>query len=192
MIMTFVCCIAVVALGKKHKGQNVTNSITQRVELQTIRSPETTQRTNQRGPSRPLPNTTFNTIPQRQTQYPGHVTHSANYPVANHRQPPLYNESSNTIGSHEMPTVAPYPYMSPCPQQQSPPYQQQAGHHLVPQPSSMYSRQPSAPPQPYESHAFNTLEMNQGREPNTSAEPYNQIETLRTLPPPSYADLFEN
>ena len=180
MVMAFVCCIAV---RKKHKRQNVTSFNTQQVELQTIRSPETTQRTNQRGPSRPLPNTTFNTIPQRQTRYPGHVTHSANYPIANHRQPPLYNESSNTIGSHEMPTVAPYP------QQQLPPYQQQSGHHLVPQPPSMYS---SAPPQPYESHAFTTLEMNQGRERNTSAEPYNQIETLRTLPPPSYADLFEN
>ena len=96
IIVAFICYIAV---GKKRKRQNVRSSNTQRIELQTIRSPETSQRTNQTSSSRPLPNTTLNTITQRENQYNDYVTPSANQPVADRRPLPPYNESSNAIGS---------------------------------------------------------------------------------------------
>ena len=164
-------------LEKKGRIQNVRSCNTQQIELQTIRSNETTQRTTQTGPSRPLPNTTLNTIPQRQYQYPGYETESVHYPKANHRPPP-YNESCNTTGPHEAPPVVPYPYLAPYPQQPLAPYQQQASHHLTQQPPSSNSPQPSAPPYRYETHAFNTLEMNQGRQPNTSVA----LTSIATLP----------
>ena len=86
-------------MEKKRKRQNVRSSNTQQIELQTIRSSETSQRTNQTDSSRPLPNTTLNTIPQRENRFNDYVTPSANQPVANRRPPPPYNESSNAIGS---------------------------------------------------------------------------------------------
>ena len=226
IIVSIVCSITVVALVKKGRKQNSRINNTEPIELQTVRSPETMP---QRGPSRPLPNTTLNTIPQRQNQYPGYETESTHYPEANHRPPPPYNEISNTFGPHEAPAAVSYPYLGP--------YQQQAGHHLTQQPPSSDSPQPSAPPCPYEIHAFNTLEMNQGRQPNTSAAltsfatfpahnpivqasrqqgsntsnweaspdvqrtldnplhgrpDYDNVETLRMPPPPSYTDLFKN
>ena len=249
--MVVYCCIAVGAIRKKYKRQNSRSCNTQQVELLTIGSPETTQRTNQTTPpSVPLPNTTLNTIPQIENRYPDYATQSANNPVANHRPPPPYNESSNTIGLNEAPTVVPYLYKSPYPQQPPAPYHQQEGHHLVQQQPSLNSIQPLAPPRPYETNAFNTLEMTQGRQPITSAavtsfatfpahnpnteasrqqssnisnweaisdlgatfenpsceflgaahgesdnhnveEPYNEVKILRTLPPPSYANLFK-
>ena len=57
-----------------------------------------TQKTNQKDPPRPLPNTILNTIPQRQNQYPGYVMESAHYPETNCRHPPSYNECSYTFG----------------------------------------------------------------------------------------------
>ena len=147
IIVAFVCCITVVALGKKGKLQNVRSCNTQQVELQTIRSPEMTQRTNQADPPRQPPNNTIDID-----------------------QPPLpYNENSNTTGPHEAPAVVPCPYLAPYPQQPPVPYQQQAGHHLVQQPPSLNSSQPSVPPYPYQTQAFNTFETNQDRQPNTSA-----------------------
>ena len=101
IILAFICYV-VFTIVKKCKRENVRNYNTQQVESHAIRSPETSQRTNQRGSSRPLPNTTLNTIPQRQNWYPGYVTPSANYPVANRRPLPPFNESSNTIGLHEL------------------------------------------------------------------------------------------
>ena len=245
-----ICCIAVGVIVKKYKRQNVRIRNIQHLHLETIRSPETTQRTDQTASSTPLPNTTSNTIPQRENRYPGDEILSANNPVANHRPPPPYNESSNKIGLNEAPTVVPCLYMSPYPQQPPTPYQQEESHHLVQQQPSLNSTQPSAPPRPYETNVFNTLETNQGRQLNTSAtvtsfatlpahnpntqasrqqasnvsnweaisdlgatfenpaceflgvargetdnhnveEPYNEVKTLRTLPPPSYANLFK-
>ena len=177
--MAFVCCITVVAIGKKVKKQNGRSHNTEQIELQTVRSPESMTQTDL---SRPLPNTTLNTIPQRQNQYPGYETESAYYPEAIHRHLPPYNEFSNTIGPHEAPAAVRYPYLGPYP------HLNQAGHHLAQQPPSSNTPQPTAPPYPYEIHAFNTLEMNQGRQLNTSAE----VQTLRTPPPPSYNDLFKN
>ena len=167
IIVAFVCCITVVAIGKKYKRQNVRSDNTQQVELQTIRSPETTQRTNQTGLSRPIPTTTLNTIPQRQNQYPGYETESAHYSETNYRPPPCYNESSNTIGPEE-PTVVPYPYLGPYRQKTPPLYQQQSSHDLTQQPPSSSSLQPPA------------LE-----------EPNEKVKTLKTPPPPSYADLYK-
>ena len=159
--MSIVCCITVVAIRKKRKRQNVRSYNTLQVELQTIRSPETTQRTNETGPSRPLPNTTLNTPTQRQNQYPGYETESTHYSEANHRLPPPYNEISNTTGPHEERTIVPPPQQTPAP------YLQQSSHDLSQQPPSLDSLQPPA------------VEESSGKE-----------KTLRTLPPPSYADLF--
>ena len=104
----------------------------------------------------PLPNTMQNT------------TDSAHYPVANCRPPPPYNESSNTTGPHEEPTVVPCAYLAPNPQLMPAPYQHQASYDLKHQSPSLNSLQPPA------------LE-----------EPYEKVKTLRTPAPPSYADLFK-
>ena len=179
IIVAIVCCITVVAIGKKCKRQNVRSYNTEQVQFQTIRCPETTETTTQTGPSRPLPNTTLNTIPQRQKQYCGYVTESAHHPVlANSRPTPPYNKSCNTIGSRKAPTVAPYPHLGPYPQKKPAPYQQQAGHDLASQPPSMNSKQRSAHLHPYEICAFNSLEINQDGQPNTSVT----LTSFATLP----------
>ena len=210
IIVTSICCIAVVISRKYHKRQNVN---TQQVELQTIRSTETT-------------NTTFNTIPQTQNQYSSYVTESEHYPEGNIRPPPPYNP-------HGAPSTDLYPY--------PPPYSQES---LTPN----YPVETSVPP--YESPAVNTLQLNQDRQPNTSASltsfatlpahnpvvqvsrqqasnvdnceapfdvqvgdnspyelsgsthvgadsddveaPCKDVKTLRALPPPSYAELYKN
>ena len=103
IIVAIICGITIVAIKKKRKRQNVRGCNTQEVELQTIRSPETTQRTNQTGLSIPLPNTTLSTIPQRQ------------------------NQCSNIIGPNEAPNVVRNQIMAPNQQQKSAP---QASHQL--------------------------------------------------------------
>ena len=145
--MAFVCCITVVAIGKKCKRQNVKSYNTKQVELQAIPSSKMTQKTNQVGLSRQLSNTT----------------------LANCGSPPPFNESSNTTGPHEASTVVSCPNL--VPQQTPAPYQQQAGHHLVQQPPSLNSPQPSVPPYPYETHAFNTFKTNDSNQSNTTAAP---------------------
>ena len=153
IIVTSICCITVVVSRKYHKRQNVN---TQQVELQTIRSPRTTQTTSRTDPPRPLPNTTSNTIPQTQNQYSSYVTESEYYPEANIRPPPPYNPTE----PHGTPTTVPYPY--------PPPYSQES--------STPYPLQRSAPL--YESPAVNTLQLNQNRQPNTSAS----LTSFATLP----------
>ena len=153
--MAIVCFIIVVVIRKKGKIQNDISSNTQQIELQTTRSTETTQRTNQTGPSRPLSSTILDTID------------STHYPAANRRSLPPYNESSNTPGPYETPTVVSYPYLSL--QQPPAPYQQQAGHHQ--QPPSLNLLQPSAPPYPYEAHSYNTFNVNESNQSSTTAAP---------------------
>ena len=66
IIVSIVCCITVVALGKKRKRQNAIICNTQQFELETIGSLEITETLTQTGSSRLLPkvrNTTLNTIP---------------------------------------------------------------------------------------------------------------------------------
>ena len=146
--MTSICCIAVVISRKYHKRQNVN---TQQVELQTTRSPRTTQTTSRTDPSRPLPNTTFNAIPQTQNQYPSYVTESESYLGENIRPPPPYN----------------------------PHYHQQSADYLAQQPLSSNLPQPSAPPYPYQTLTINTFQPNQTREGNTLMVPpppsYNEL-----------------
>ena len=84
IILSVICCIIVVISRKYHERRR--NANIQQVELQTTRSPRTTQTTN-RTPSRPLPNTTFNTIPQTWNHYPSYVTESERY----FGPPPSYN-----------------------------------------------------------------------------------------------------
>ena len=151
--MFIVCCITVVAIGKRRKRQNVSSN-TQQFELQNIGSLETTETINQTGPSRPLPkvpNTTLNTIPQRQNQNSVYVTQPVHFLVPNCRPLLPYNESSNNVGSHEAQFPVPSPHLAPYQQQQPAPYQQQPGHHPLKQP------------------AVNKQKTNQGRQPNTSA-----------------------
>ena len=102
IIVTLICCVTVVVSKKYDKRLNVN---TQQVELQIIRSLRTTQTTNRTDPSRALPNTTFNTIPQTQNQYPSYVTESEHYPEGNIRSPPPYNLTE----THGTPTTVPYP-----------------------------------------------------------------------------------
>ena len=153
--MAIVCFITVVVIRKKGRIRNDISSNTQQIELQTTRSTETTQRTNQTGPSRPLSSTILDTID------------STHYPTANRRSLPPYNESSNTTGPYETPTVVSYPYLAL--QQPIAPYEQQAGHHQ--QPPSLNLPQPSAPPYPYEAHSFNTFNVNESNQSSTTAAP---------------------
>ena len=104
--MTLICCVTVAVGRKYHKRQNVN---TQQVELQTIRSPRTTQTSSITSPSRPLPDTIFNTIPQTQNQYPSYVTESEHYPGGDIRPPPPYNP----IKPHGTLNTVPYPYPTP-------------------------------------------------------------------------------
>ena len=134
--MSLIRCITIGVVGKYHKRQNVN---TQQVEIQTIRSPRTTQTTSRTSPSRPLPNTTFNTIPQTQNQYPSYVTRSTHYPEVDTRHPPPYN----------------------------PHYHQQPVDCWAQQPLSSNLLQPSAPPHPYQTPVVNTLQPNPNREVNT-------------------------
>ena len=148
IIVTLICCITVVISRKYHKRQNVN---TQQVELQTTRSPRTTQTTNRTSLSRPLPDTTFNTIPQTQNRYSNYITESEDYPEGNIRPPPPYN----------------------------PHYHQQSANYLAQQPLSSNLPQPSAPPHPYQTPTINTLQPNQTREVNTLMIPpppsYNEL-----------------
>ena len=116
IITAFVCCITVVAIRKKQNRQNIKICNTQQFELQTIRSPEMTQTMTKIGLSRPLPkvpNTTLNTIPQKQNQNSVYVTQPVHYPVANRRPPPPYNESSDDVGPHEVQISMTNPHLAP-------------------------------------------------------------------------------
>ena len=115
IIVTLICCVTVVVSRKYDKRLNVN---TQQVELQTIRSLRTTQTTARTDLSRALPNTTFNTIPQTQNQYPSYVTESEHYSEGDIRPPPPYNLTE----THETPTTVPYPYPPPYLQESSSPY----------------------------------------------------------------------
>ena len=110
--MAVICCVTVAVVRKYRKRQNVN---TQQVELQTIRSPRTTQITSRTSPSRPFPNRTFNTIPQTRNQYPSYVTRYLEPP------PPPYNphysqESSDYLvqqppfSNLSQPSAPPHPY----------------------------------------------------------------------------------
>ena len=164
IIVSIVCCITVVALGKKRKRQNVINCNTQQFELQTIGSLETNETMTQTGSSRPLPkvpNTTLNIIPQRQNQNSVYITQHERYPVAKCRPLPPYNKNSNNIGPHEAQIPMTNPTLAPYQQQQPATYQHQAGHHPLQQPTTV-----------------NTQKPNRGRHPNTSAA----LASFETLP----------
>ena len=118
IIVTLICCVTVAVNRKYHERLNVN---TQQVELLTIRSLRTTQTTNRTDPFRALPNTTFNTIPQTQNQYPSYVTESEHYPEGDIRPPPPYNPTE----PHGTPTTVPYPYPPPYLQESSAPYPSQ-------------------------------------------------------------------
>ena len=89
--MSIVCCITVVALGKKYKRQKARIYNTQQIELETIGSIEITE-------------------PMTQTQ-PEHCR------APNHRRVPPHNESNNNIGSHEAPIPVPNRHLGPYQQQ---------------------------------------------------------------------------
>ena len=152
--MSIVCCITVVAFGKKRRRQNIVIGNTQQFELQTVGSREHTETMTQTGSARPLPkvpNTTLNTIPQRQNQNSVYVTQPVHYPVANYRPLLPYNESTNNVGALEAQISVPNPHLAPYQQQQLAPNKHQEGHH------------------PFEQPAVNTQKSNRGRQPNTSA-----------------------
>ena len=191
IIVAFVCYITVVTIRKKRNRRNVKVCNTQQFELQTNRSLETSQAMTVKCSSRLLPEVpdvrSYNTqqvelqtirSPEMTERPLPNTIELAHYPVDNHRRPPPYNKSSNTIGPHEAPTVDPCPYMVPYPQQPTASYPQHTAHHPAQQPPSLSSPQTSIPLYPYEMHAFNTHEMNQGRQPNTSAA----LTSFATLP----------
>ena len=118
IILSVICCITVIISRKYHKRRR--NANIQQFELQTTRSPRTTQTTN-RTPSRPLPNTTFNTIPQTWNQYSSYVTESEHYPEGNIRPPPPYNphyhqQSADYLAPFSnlsQPSAPPHSYRNP-------------------------------------------------------------------------------
>ena len=150
VIVSIVCCIIVVTLGKRRKRQNVRSSNTQQFELQNIGSLETTTQT---GPSKTLPDTTLNTIPERENLYSDYMIQPVLYPLVNCRLLQPYNESRNTIGPHEAQIEVPNP------QQKTAPHQHQVGHH------------------PLRQQAINRQKLNRSKQLNTSA-PFTCFSTL--------------
>ena len=157
IIVAFICSVTAIGIKKKRKRQNLVSDSIQQVDLQTISSPETIQRKNQTGLSRLLPNTTLNTMPQRQNQFPGNETESAHYLENNCRPPLSYSECNNTIGRNEALNVVANSYMTPYQLQKPAP---QEGHR------------------PSHQLACNTQKPNRGRQPNTSAA----LTSFATLP----------
>ena len=111
--MALICCVTVAVVRKYRKRRNIN---TQQVELQTIRSPKTTQTTNSTDPSSPFPNTTFNNIPQTQNQYSSSVTESKDYlkPLPpynpnNHEQSSDYLAQQPPFSNLSQPSSRPYP-----------------------------------------------------------------------------------
>ena len=182
IIASIVCCITVIAIGKRRKRQNVISSNTQQFELQNIGSLESTETITQKGSSLPpplpkVPNTTLNTIPQRQNQNSVYVTQPVHFPVPNRRPLLPYNESSNNVGSHEAQFPVPSPHLAPYQQQQPAPYPWQARSNVQ---------------ATFNNPACEFLDdAHEESDCYNMEEHYEEIKPLKTPPPPNCTDLFK-
>ena len=167
------------------RKQNTRRFITQQVELQTIKSTETTQTTTKTDQS--LPNTTLNTLPQTQNEHPRNVTQSD-------LKPPYYNEYRNKIRPHRVPPL--YQNRHPHPSAAVTSFAALTSNNTVVQ----TSRQQSSNVGNCEdrSDVINCIDNPIYGLADTSVD-YNNVETsdkvvkaLKVPPPPSYAELFNN
>ena len=195
IIVTLICCVTVAVSRKYRKRQNVN---TQQVELQTTRSPGTTQTTTRTDPSRPFPNTTFNTLLQTQNQYSSYVTeHNQGGDI----RPPL---SYNPTEPHGTPSTILFPYPPLYSQESSAPYPSQTQTSAPPyeSPGVQASRQQASSIDnceiPFDVQAGDnsayelTGSTHVGADADNVEAPCMDVKTLRVPPPPSYIELFKN